>query len=487
MNSGCLYFNHGERCLVRLLVSLHSLRKHYSGPVAIAAEGNPPDWFRSIVAELKAEIIEASASGEYGLVKKSRIWRITPFEHTLFLDADTLIRAPVDELLQKVQEFGCVQTRFNDWHTNRGRMRRRIEPWRKVDGSLVEAAIAYGKAINTGVQGWSRNHPILPAYQDLTERGLKVKGIGRKVLDEIAMQLLLPKYPHYLAGSEWNCGCAHGDGSKAKIIHYHGHKHCREGANGDLWKAEFWELVKRFPKWEHQLKTSPDDSIAAWLATEAGARPDVTIVTAVNPAYAEKLKRNLELWRKTPGLSHQKFLVFVNGFGSAKERAFLDLPNVEVVRWRYDGKTPRETMLAAFVLGTAKHVKTKFWMKLDADTKPLKPFVWPDYSKHAITSHKWGYTKMKGDANPKEHWFTTLEHVFGAYFPHKFDLKRDYKYCHKRIASFAHIERTDFTRRVANHIGDKMPIPSHDTLVWYAASIWGQPIKRMNMKEYFQP
>lgn len=503
MTRGILYFNHGERCLVRLLVSLHTLRRHYSGPVAIACEGNPPEWFRDMTKALKAEIITAPQSDEYGLLKKSRIWRVSPFDHTLFLDADTVVRAPVDELLELTQRHSCVQTRFNDWHTHRGRMRRRIEQWRAVDPALVEAAIKYGKAINTGVQGWTKGDPILDEYEKLTARGLAARTIGRKTLDEIAMQLLLPHHRHYTAGSEWNCGGQHGEGAKAKIIHYHGHKHCRDGPNGDIWKAEFWELVRAFPQHAAQLTGDPrDDSVALWLKKEFGRRKDLTIVTAVNPAYAAKAKANIAKWLATPGLKDQQFIVFVNGFRNAAERKFLEYPNVKVIRWDYPFKaSPRETMLAAFVLGVAEHVRTEYWMKLDADASPKQPFfLWPDYSRHTIVSHKWGYTKMKGDPDAKDHWFNRLDRLGhnSQPFP-RLDPKKDFKVNHRpgnklgipmRFGSFAHIERTSFTRRIADVVkqnGGRLPIPSQDTLAWYCACVWKEPVKLLNMKKWFSP
>ena len=39
MKDGVIYLNSGTKCLVRLLVSIHSLRKYYDGPVAIVSVG----------------------------------------------------------------------------------------------------------------------------------------------------------------------------------------------------------------------------------------------------------------------------------------------------------------------------------------------------------------------------------------------------------------------------------------------------------------
>lgn len=504
MSRGVLYFNHGTRCLLRLAVSLFSLRKHYSGDVAIACEGDLPELYRSIFQKLNARIIAAPVSNEFGLIKKSRLWRIMPFDVTLFLDADTLIRAPVDYLIEKTAEHGLVVTRFHDWQTRGRRMRGRLEQWRAIDSKAVDAALDYPWATNTGIQGWRRGHPALPQYEAMTARGIGVRGVHKKTLDEIAMQLLLPSVPHFMATSEWNVGPIHGSIEGAKILHYHGHKHTRAGVPAcDLWKGEFFELLARFPEHaEALLSQSDDDSAEKWIRSDFGRRNDLTVVTAVNPAYADCARANIAKWMALPGLREQRFIVFVNGFRNSTERKFLDLPNVKVVRWSYPfDATDRETMLAAFILGVAQYVKTDYWLKLDCDAVPKKPyFALPEYRRHTITSHKWGYTKMKGDPDATEHWFNRLDKVFGGSIFPLLSVKDDYQVSHRpgnklnipmRFGSFCHFEKTAFTRRMAeivlNRCNGRLPVPSQDTLSWYCATLWKEPIKLMNMKEWFQP
>lgn len=501
MKSGVVYWNHGERCLVRLLVSLRSLRRHYVGPVAILNEGEPPPWFRAVAEKLTAKIKVLPVNNDYGLVKKARLWRVVPFDVTLFLDSDTVIRGNVQPLLDATAEHGLVVTNFCGWETNGRRMSARVREWAKVDAKLTKKALAYGPAVNTGVQGWAKGCPALTDYEALTARGLAA-GVGKKTLDELAMQLVITKHPHELVGPEWNCSSVYGDLDKAKIVHYHGHKHCRVGKAGDLWKAEFWKLVEAFPEYRKELRTSKDSSVRVWLeeAAHPGRIKDMTIVTAVNPKYADRLKANLAKWMQTPGLKEQKFLVFVNGFGSGRARRWLDLPNVRVVRWDYPGASVRETMLAAFVLGVAEHVKTDYWLKLDADAKPVAPeFKWPRFRRAAVTSQKWGYTKMKGDPDATEHWFNKLDRLYAGkrpLFKRKLDPKADFKVSHRRgnpdriplrFASFCHIERTDFTRRMARACGNRLPIPSHDTLAWYFATLWAESVKLVNMKSQVVP
>lgn len=502
---GVLYFNRGTRCLVRLLVSLHSLRRHYGGPVAIAVEGDLPGWFKAAVSRFNVQFVSVPPSKDYHLVVKAGIYRYSPFDHTMFLDADTLVLGPVDEFLEWVEKHGCVVAKFNNWKTFGRRIRGRINEWRKVDESLSAKTKDYRWAINTGVFGWSNGAAIMPKYHELSARGLK-QGCSRKTLDEIAMQLLITEHPHKLAPQEWNCSGVYGDLSKARVMHYHGHKHCRDSEACQLWKDEYKAVVAAFPQFKSELtRKTGDASLELWLAEQAGYRKDITIVTAVNPEYAEKYRANFDKWMCTPGLKEQKFLVFVNGFKNASDRQFVEHPNVKVIRWRYpfNDATKRETMLAAFVLGVAEHVKTPYWMKLDADSYPIVPeWKWPDFQEYTVTSHKWGYSKIKGEPDGVEHWFNRLDRVFSPkkpFFKRTFE-PNERKISHRpgnrdgipmRYASFCHIEKTEFTQRIAAVVKEKcegrLPIPSQDTLSWYCATLWNEPVKLMNMKEWFSP
>lgn len=507
MTKGVVFYNRGTKCLARLLVSLHSLRKHYQGPVTILTEETFSGWIMAECMDMGAEIKVIPKRGDYVLVAKASCWRDMPYDASLYLDADIIVQAPVQPLLELIAEKGCVVTQFNNWRTDGRKIGGRIEAWRCVDAKAVDAAKKPGPAINTGIMGWRRGDNLLNGYEAMTSRGMAAgRKVGKKTLDEIAMQLAITDFPANVVGGEWNTGCVHGDHTKAKIIHYHGNKHCRNSPASEPWKATYRELVAGRPELDRELRATGDKSLVAWLSQESGEKSGMTIVTAVNPIYADRCRENLARWLATPGLKDHHFLVFVNGFKNASERAFLDHPQVKVVRWNYQfpEASTRETMLAAFVLGVAEHVTTPYWMKLDCDTRPKQgKFVWPVYTGHTITSHKWGYTKLKGyDGGP--HWFNKLDCVMAPVGQQMFftllSPSKDFKVSHRpgnphgikmRFASFAHIEKTAFTKRVAREVmqrsAGRLPIPSHDTLAWYCATLWKEPVQLVNMKEWFQP
>lgn len=499
-----LYFNRGTSCYIRLLVSIFSLRKHYTGPVKLMQEGELDQPIAAVLEQLGVTVQLLPPTPDPVLVARASLWRLLEEDYALMLDADTIVRGPVDEFFGWIKERGFVASWFTGWRTSGGTMRKRIEEWKKVVPQMVPPAVAYGKAINGGVQGWSKGTSMLPAYEALTRQG-HAAGCNRIVLDEIALQLLLPHHQHHLADHVWNTSGAFGDVTSARIVHYHGRKHCVDNPRCDLWKEHYFELLSSFPHHADALgKAWGDKRLERFLKRLSGRRKNLTVVTAVNPDYAKRLKRNILTWMRLPGLKDQRFIVFVNGFRRPRDRRFLDLPNVKVIRWKYPhpSATQREAMLAAFLLGVAKHVKTKYWMKLDADCRPQRPWwEWPDYENHTIVSHRWGFTRMKGDPGATEHWFNRLDAVFspGApYFRAIFDPVRN-RVSHRqgnphglpmRFNSYCHIEKTEFTKRMAllletsNH--GRMGIPSQDTTSWFCSVLWKESVRLVNMRKWFK-
>jgi hypothetical protein len=193
---------------------------------------------------------------------------------------------------------------------------------------------------------------------------------------------------------------------------------------------------------------------------------------------------------QTPGIREQQFIVFWN----RQRPVFLDgWRNVRLVNWKHDiaGDNLRERMLAAFVLGTAAEVKTAYWMKLDADAKPTgKAWAWPDYHAADIIGHRCGYTKTKGQPNATRHFLNQLDDwwqgVTGE--PPKWpEIPVGERAGHRRAASYCWIEKTANTQAIAALCGNRLPVPSHDSLECYVADRRGWVVKRQNMKVYFQP
>jgi hypothetical protein len=157
-----LYFNRGTSCYIRLLVSIFSLRKHYSGPVKLMQEGELDQPIAAILEQLGVTVQLLPLTAEPVLVARASLWRVMEEDYALMLDADTIVRGPIDEFFNWIKAQGFVASWFTGWRTTGGTMRKRIEEWKKVVPEMVPPAVAYGKAINGGVQGWSKGTSMLP-------------------------------------------------------------------------------------------------------------------------------------------------------------------------------------------------------------------------------------------------------------------------------------------------------------------------------------
>jgi len=504
--SSVLYFNRGTSNYIRLIVSVFSLRNHYWGPITLLQEGEIDNRVRELLEKLEVDIQSIPFRDEYVLVRKASLWREMTCRYGMYIDSDTLVRGSILEFFDQIKEWGFVCTWFKYWKTSNGLMQSRIKQWAGIVPELIAPALAYGKAINSGVQGWSTEANILPAYEELTRKGAQA-GYLRRVIDEIALQLLLPSHRHILVSPEWNASVKDSDAWKARIIHYHGRKHCLSGnSTCDIWKSYYFEVLSSFPQFADVLSKSWGDRRLRLMRKNVyGKRSDITIVTAANSVYIRELKRNIKRWLDLPGLKQQQFLILVHTECKGFTRRWLRKhPNVQVAPWTYPYPevSDRECMLAAFIFGVATHVKTEYWMKLDADCRPRRKWwEWPAYNKYSIVSHKWGYTRLKCDPDESTHWFNRLDDAFSPQMP-RFAFKLDpsqYRYVShrrgnrlglpKRFNSFCHIERTQFTQRIAEYLNEnragRLPIPSQDTISWYCSWIWQEKVLLTDMRKWF--
>lgn len=266
MERGVIQFNLGTKCLVRLCVSLHSLRKHYSGPVTILNGGNDGGICGKISAAFGAEVVEipvVQRRKNTAYTTKSGLWKFSPYSTSVLVDSDTVFMASPEPLLE-FAESGVLLTRFSNWISTGPLISGRIIKWRGIiaDGINVEGLIkasleAPHAAINTGVVGFNleRGKSFLRDWDTLTCAGWRCP-LG----DELAAQLLTRKHEHVLVGTQWNFSPLYSKGVEPKIVHHHGHKELRPEAIG-YWLPHFKEC------WQEDKS-----GIRGWIPTEERER-----------------------------------------------------------------------------------------------------------------------------------------------------------------------------------------------------------------------
>lgn len=269
---GLIYFTHGASHLARLLVSLHSLRKHYSGPVTILDTGESGGIIEKIAADerlrvevQRIEFVQRRRNSAYCM--KSSLWRHSPYSATVFLDADTVVVRSIQPLLDIVADTknsGFVVTRFGDWVTTGPIIQKRIERWRGIKvrsepekfeksidvEKLIKLSLESGHpAINTGVIGWRDDtRKILGQWERLTHAGYRTP-----FTDELGAQLIIRQERHTLIDDRWNFSPLYGQQKeKAAIYHCHGSKHVLRGdGRGDKGHAIWWPLFREV--WEENV------------------------------------------------------------------------------------------------------------------------------------------------------------------------------------------------------------------------------------------
>jgi hypothetical protein len=481
-----------------MLISIFSLRKFYDGGISIIYEGAQNETFVRLVKEMNVDIIPLEDDGTNVFVRKTMLNHYSPYDTTMFLDADTLVVDNIDEYFDKIEEYTFCTGAFEDWTTT-GRIKKRILGFKEQYPDYMEPAIAYGKATNTGIFGFTKDAEIFKEWSDVARTGHENN--CSKIPDEVGCQILLPKYKHWLAPTEWGAsGKFHQDLEGVKIVHYHGRKHVKDGAPlCYLWKQAFWEYY-----WETSRKDRGflrnrklgDRRFNRYIIEHHN---DVTIVTAVCPKYIDKFESNYKLWMKTDGINSRPIICFINGFELGDERLSFMGNNVNRVKWDMPtADTHREEMLTAFILGVKGRVKTKYWVKLDGDVTPKfkdtplgETLHLQDYQDYQVVAHKWGYTKPGKWICDLEEWAETVPELKGTdrLFTDKEleEALNQKRYGHPRFCSFICVHETAFVNQIAEIAGDRLPVPSHDTYLWYMADRMGKKVKRTKFKDRFAP
>jgi len=454
---------------------------------------------------LNVGLVEFPSYGLKVLATKIKILELAPYDETFFLDADILVVGEIDDYFDMLSGRDFVFTNFAGWKSDGNIIGNRMRKWSAdFTEEQIKKALAFGPAINVGTFAFRKGHSFLQRWADLTKIGTEQKLF---IPDEVIAQIMLPELNCHVAGPEWGVSVKFGrDMPNNRIIHYHGRKHAQADLPlCQLWKDMYWSIrslygingyygdkkVRRLHKWMSQLGASAEaPSPVSPAVTEAPEALDLraTLVIAVNEKYLNKLKANYPTWSNFA--TRYPVLVIYNGV-NLEQLSFIK-GQVRFVEWNMDVETDRERMLSSFVLCAPFNVDTPFWIKLDVDVMAKRNDCtlfsskqWYDYD---LVGHRWGYTKPGKWIKMLEEWadahpaFANAKRLFTD--EQLVEVEQQKRYGHKRIASFVCLHNTEFTRMAAKLAGDRLPVPSHDTYLWYVATRLGYKIKRTNIKKW---
>ena len=250
MTTGVIYAV-GASYAPRLVVSLHGLRTkaNYSGPITILSVS--PEA-AEIAEQIKAdealnvehlEIRKVQSDYQGTLATKTLLPAFTPYDVSLFIDADTLPVASIDELLTKAEEYPLVLTRFanqqfpddvQDKNKDWSHLRPTVDPNHKF--------ASRAPVINTGIFGFHRSFTKLANWASLAMRGIDLP-----VPDEMAMQLLLPTFDDKeleILDDRWNCSPRIGvNRDQVAIWHFHSNSHRDPNEVSRGWRKAFQRVI----------------------------------------------------------------------------------------------------------------------------------------------------------------------------------------------------------------------------------------------------
>lgn len=246
MNSGVIYLLTGPAHGVRLVVSLWTLRRHYQGPVTVYTTQTESHIIGAYCAEdpqLRVEhcrttLVNTPRNASF--LTKLELLPASPYEVTVYLDADTLIAGRVEPLLEAAAQSQFAATQFATWQACGRTVRHRLEAWRSIRqdrfesawlSRLIDEAIGERPAVNGGVFAFQRSASLLSAWRELAHAGCDTF-----ICDELALQMLLPRFSHQVLDCRFNCSPIYARRTTdVRVWHLHGEKHVRHPSCRELW------------------------------------------------------------------------------------------------------------------------------------------------------------------------------------------------------------------------------------------------------------
>lgn len=286
MQTGIVYLLTGKQLAARLVVSLTSLRKWYDGPITVFTTRPESHEIGDLCSKDPhilcdhLQIEERDGEGSISaFLTKTKCMLESPYESSIFIDADTLVVGSIQELIESATESEITATVFHRWTTNRPPITEKLKEWQTLQNQtgdtfglqqLIETAETVPfPAINVGVFSVFRNAAILPEWDQLARFAKDMP-----FPEEIALNLLLQKYAHRLLDTRFNCHpSVNPNMTDIRIWHYAGIAHVLDFGPRNFWAPAYQECrennVANICQWSKLKKLEPDQRQSAAADSEA--------------------------------------------------------------------------------------------------------------------------------------------------------------------------------------------------------------------------
>lgn len=252
-------------------VSIRSLRKVWDGPVTIFSDEASMAHAKLIGKAAGVEVVPHTLlkyRRNSSYAGKPKLPKLSPYRHTVQLDADTMILREFDELWPR-HDGEFVLTMFSSWTTHQPLIRKRVSKWAEgvADDELLDSLAQPYPALNTGVLSYGRE--CVEAREEWAEITARKPDVFMS--DELAAQVYLPRWNE--AGStrvlhdafNWSPLYHSRPIEEARIVHFHGRKTLHPKAF-DIWWPEYQAAVDE--NWAGLADWTPagDKRLKAYLA-----------------------------------------------------------------------------------------------------------------------------------------------------------------------------------------------------------------------------
>lgn len=203
---------------------------------------------------------------------------------------------------------------------------------------------------------------------------------------------------------------------------------------------------------------------------------DYTLLMGFDAEHHAEHKVSAEtLIKNCPQLTEVPWVVAADSDVYEKLSWVNGLSKVQIVEVNSPKEWPqRERMLAALTLQAPQYIRTKYLLKLDTDAICTSPQVgfprneWFEGDPVYVASG-WSYSKPADAIQRLDDWADTVPEL--ASYPRlniPFDPASS-RVAHKRCISWLYFGRTDWHQWAARILGERLPVPSHDTCLHFLA------------------
>ena len=225
---------------------------------------------------------------------------------------------------------------------------------------------------------------------------------------------------------------------------------------------------------------------------------DCTLVVALDQEHLEEWKITWPTWVKFHPIITQMPLLVICDATQLPEKEWqkrLEFLGQEYYYCGFEGQfdSQREKMVSSFVLKAPFEIDTCWYLKLDTDAIAISQASWPktewfDLDAQgripSFISSPWPYSKPADVLDRLDDWGDKVPGLLE--FP-RLNVPRDPQsgiVRKPRVISWCYFGHTGWTRQMARLAGDKLPVPSQDTYLWYCAERRGDFYRTVKMAHH---